>query len=645
MDEVSWKIIDKYFKENPYNLIAHHLDSYNNFFSHGIKKILKENNPIRFIEQNELKKENDLDDIDTVEMTRNECSLYLGGKEGDKIYYGKPIIYDDEQSHYMYPNDARLRNMSYGITIHIDVVVDFVYYVDEEKKEHTITLEQIYLGKLPIMLYSNLCILQNLPKDVVYNMGECMNDLGGYFIIDGKEKVIVSQEKFANNILYSKKMNKDDIYSFSVEIRSVSEDASKPRRTTSIKIVRPSTTYSNNQLVVVIPNVRKPIPLFIVMRALGILSDKQIIETCLLNLEENQSYIDLFIPSVHDANMVFSQSVALKYIASFTKRGTLSSVYDILMNYFLPHIGELNFLNKAYFLGYMVNKLLRVFTGKEKPTDRDSFKYKRVEVSGDLLSDLFREYYLIQQKHIKLLIEKTYYFGKINYEDDQFPQLIENNYKTFFQERLLEKGIRKGFKGNWGSDVHTKREGIVQDLNRLSWMTSMSHLRKINLPMDSTSKVIKPRLLNNTQWGYIDPLDSPDGGNIGFHKHLSIMASITNQIPSFPIIDWLKKETDLQLILQCNNKTLYETTKVLVNGNWIGITQEPILLKNKLILYKHTGLIPPYISVSFYIQENSIYIYTDSGRLVRPIYYINKDDVYCNRRGCIWMRPQTKFKM
>jgi len=632
MDEISWKIIDKYFKENPYNLNAHHLDSYNSFFSQGIKKILKENNPIRFIEQNELKKGNDLEEIETVELKRNECSLYLGGKEGDKIYYGKPIIYDDQHSHYMYPNDARLRNMSYGITIHIDVVVEFIYYVDDEQKEHTITLEQIYLGKFPIMLYSNLCILQNLPKQVLYNMGECMNDLGGYFIIDGKEKVIVSQEKFANNILYSKKMNKNDIYSYSVEIRSVSEDASKPRRTTSIKILRPSTTYSNNQIVVVIPNVRKPIPLFIVMRALGILSDKQIIETCLLNLDENQSYIDLFIPSIHDANMVFSQSVALKYIASFTKRGTLSSVYDILMNYFLPHIGELNFLNKAYFLGHMVNKLLRVFTGKEKATDRDSFKYKRIEVSGDLISDLFREYYLIQQKHIKLLIEKTYYFGKINYENDNFIQLIENNYKTFFQDRLVEKGIRKGFKGNWGSDVHTKREGIVQDLNRLSWMTSMSHLRKINLPMDSTSKVIKPRLLNNTQWGYIDPLDSPDGGNIGFHKHLSIMASITNQIPSFPIIEWLKTETDLQLILQCNNHTLYESTKVFVNGNWIGITQEPLLLKNKLILYKHTGLIPTYISISFYIQENSVYIYTDSGRLVRPIYYISNDKISYDKK-------------
>jgi DNA-directed RNA polymerase II subunit RPB2 len=627
MEEISWKIIDKYFKENPYNLIAHHLDSYNNFISTGISKILKENNPIRFIEQNELKKDKDLEEIEVEVLNRNECSLYLGGKEGDKIYYGKPIIYDDDRSHFMYPNDARLRNMNYGVTIHIDVLVEFVYFIEEERKEHTITLDQIYLGKIPIMLYSNLCILNKLPKEVVYNMGECLNDLGGYFIIDGKEKVIVSQEKFANNILYTKKMNKNDIYSYSVEIRSVSEDASKPRRTTSIKIMRPSNTYTNNQILVFIPNVRKPIPFFIVMRALGILSDKQIIETCLLNLQENKSYIDLFIPSIHDANMVFSQIAALQYISSFTKRGTLSSVYDILMNYFLPHLGELNFLNKAYFLGYMVNKLLRVFTGIEKTTDRDSFKYKRVEVSGDLISDLFREYYLIQQKHIKLLIEKTYYFGKINYENENFLLLIENNYKTFFQERIVERGIRKGFKGNWGSDVHTKREGIVQDLNRLSWMTSMSHLRKINLPMDSTSKVVKPRLLNNTQWGYIDPLDSPDGGNIGFHKHLTIMASITSQVSSFPIIEWLKEETDLQLIGQCNNNTLYESTKILVNGNWLGITQEPILLTNKLKLYKRTGLIPIYISVSFQIQENSVYIYTDSGRLVRPIYYIEKGKI------------------
>jgi DNA-directed RNA polymerase II subunit RPB2 len=92
--------------------------------------------------------------------------------------------------------------------------------------------------------------------------------------------------------------------------------------------------------------------------------------------------INLFIPSVHDANKIFNQQVALEFISKFTKRQTVSAVQDILMNYFLPHIGEDNYINKAYFIGYMVNKLLRVFTGKEAPTDRDSFKFKRVEVSG-----------------------------------------------------------------------------------------------------------------------------------------------------------------------------------------------------------------------------------------------------------------------
>jgi DNA-directed RNA polymerase II subunit RPB2 len=138
-------------------------------------------------------------------------------------------------------------------------------------------------------------------------MGECKNDYGGYFIIDGKEKTIISQEKFADNMIYIRKNKSDNIYSYSAEIRSVSEDASKPIRTTAVKIVAPSTILSNNQIVVAVPNVRKPVPLFILMRALGITSDKNIIKTCILDLEKNQDYIDLFIPSVHDANKIFNQ--------------------------------------------------------------------------------------------------------------------------------------------------------------------------------------------------------------------------------------------------------------------------------------------------------------------------------------------------
>jgi hypothetical protein len=106
--------------------------------------------------------------------------------------------------------------------------------------------------------------------------------------------------------------------------------------------------------VVEIPNVKKPVPLFILMRALGIISDKDIIKTCLLDIDKNSSYIDYFIPSVHDAYTIFSQDIALQYIASFTKRGTISGVFEILSDYFLPHVGDLNFLEKAYFIGLMV---------------------------------------------------------------------------------------------------------------------------------------------------------------------------------------------------------------------------------------------------------------------------------------------------
>jgi DNA-directed RNA polymerase II subunit RPB2 len=275
----------------------------------------------------------------------------------------------------MYPNDARLRNMTYAVSIHYDIDVDVIFYDDAGNKtvEPIPTIEQIYLGQFPIMLHSDLCILKGLPKDVRFNMGECRNDLGGYFIINGKEKVIISQEKFADNMLNVKENKKDNVYSHSADIRSVSEDTSKPIRSTSVHIVAQSPNYSNKQIVVDIPNVKKPMPLFIVMRALGLESDESIIEHCLLDIHTNKSYVDLFIPSIHHSMKIFNQHLALEFIAKFTKRQTITGVLDILMNYFLAHVGVTNLLDKAYYLGYMVNKLIKVFTKEEHPTDRDNF--------------------------------------------------------------------------------------------------------------------------------------------------------------------------------------------------------------------------------------------------------------------------------
>lgn len=652
-ENISWKVIDKYFKDNPSNLVAHHLESYNDFFNNGIRRIFRENNPIRFIER---------EDESSSTGNRNECLLYLGGKDGTKIYYGKPVIYDDHRAHYMFPNDARLRNMTYGITIHYDVEVEFKYYVGVEKKEHTITLPRIFLGRFPVMLQSDLCILNTMNKDVRFNMGECRNDYGGYFIIDGKEKVIISQEKFADNMLYIRTNKADDLYSHSAEIRSVSEDTSKPIRTSSVRIVAPSPSLSNNQIVVSVPNVKKPVPLFILMRALGVISDKDIIQTCLLtnlndSVENNKNpYIDLFIPSVHDASKIFNQQNALEFIAELTKRGTVSGVIEILSDYFLPHIGEMNLLEKAYFVGYMVNRLLKVYLKEEKPTDRDNFRFKRVELSGALIYDLFREYYLIQKRDITRKIDEEYYYHKGEYKEDEtfsrkekkqlktkgqqednkykdnFVGLIEANFKAFFKDRLVEQGFRKAFKGNWGSEAHTKRIGAVQDLNRLSWNTYISHLRKINLPLDASAKVVGPRLLNSSQWGFIDPIDTPDGGNIGLHKHMSISTYITSGSSCYPIIKWLRTNTPMRILLECSPEQLGVSSKVFVNGIWVGAVDDPIGIVNALKLYRRNGIIPTYTSISFDYQRNEVYIYTDAGRLTRPIYYIDDEKFSYDRK-------------
>ena len=633
MEDISWKLIDIYFKDNPSNLVEHHLESYNNFFRYGIKNIIRENNPIRFMERESSTSSASAPSSEN--ENRNELLLYLGGKTGNKIYFGKPIIYDDNNVHFMYPNDARLRNMTYGITIHYDVDVDVIYYERStnpdtkkeitEKKTTSITLEKIYLGKFPIMLQSDLCILKSLSPEVRFNMGECRNDFGGYFIIDGKEKVIIPQEKFADNMIYIRKNKADDLYSHSAEIRTVSEDASKPIRTMAVKIVTPTSVLSNNQIVVLVPNVRKPVPLFILMRALGVVSDKDIIETCLLDMKKYESYVDLFIPSIHDAGKIFNQQTAIEYIATFTKRRSINGVLEILINYFLPNVGETNFLEKAYFLGNMVKRLLAVYIKEDKPTDRDNFQFKRVETTGVLLYDLFREYFLVQKRAISLAIDSEYYYHGGKYRDN-FLGLIELNYTEFFKDKSVESGFKKAFKGNWGSMEYTKKVGIVQDLNRLSWYTFISSLRKLNLPLDSSAKVVGPRLLNTSQWGFIDPVDTPDGGNIGLHKHLAISTYISIGYSSIPLIKWLRANISIKLLQESSIQYLADNTKLFVNGSWIGVVEDPVEVVKMLKLYRRNGIIPTFTSIRFEYSKNEIYIFTDSGRLTRPIYYVDEDE-------------------
>ena len=708
-----WNIIDTYFQDNPQALVRHHIDSYNDFFKNGIFRIFKETKPVTLYSR--------LDPATNEYMS--QCKLYMGGKDGSKIYFGKPVIHDDNNVHFMLPNEARMRNMNYSMTIHYDIEVEFIdklmpgqaptvigsellketrgggieLEIDgasykeinggsisdavtndliitqtagssveddtmtgggpkktalkkkkdsdqirlamttnaaaqlREASENTTdgntqrrmhTLERIFLGKFPIMVQSDFCVLQGLSRDIRHSMGECKNDMGGYFIIDGKEKTVIAQEKFADNMLYVRKVD-DDKYLYSAEIRSVSENVSKPVRTLSVKMCTPTSKYTNHQLVVKIPNVRAPVPLFIVFRALGIISDKDIISYCLLDMDKYESMIDLFIPCVHDASTIMTQQNALKYIALLTKGKGISHALEILTDYFLPHVGETNYITKAYTLGDMVFRLLSISSGVEPPTDRDNFKFKRIELVGSLLYDLFREYFTIQQRQIHLEFEKKLYYNQDMYEDNLFG-LITQNYSDIFRERAVDSGFKKAFKGNWGAHTHTKRIGVIQDLNRLSFNSALNHLRKTSLPLDSGLKIVAPRLLHNSQWGFIDPIDTPDGGNIGLHKHLSLSTYISRGISREPMIEWVREKWGMKLVEEYTPLALAQSTKVMINGFLVGAVDEPINCIKTFRLYRRNALLPIYSSAAFDIRLNTIFIYTDAGRLCRPIFY--RDD-------------------
>jgi DNA-directed RNA polymerase II subunit RPB2 len=713
MEEVNnniWKIIDCYFRDNPQSLVRHHTESFNDFFKRDIFRIVKEMNPMKIVSK--------LDETSGDFMCT--CNLYIGGKDGTRLYFAKPTIYDDNTGsnppHYMFPNEARLRNMTYSMTIHYDVEVEvlntlnsgeladlmkrggnavaeevldehkfqnikndpeFLAKIEEKAKaandddirdykgvttdtvqdkssivggsgkgkkssakplsvsEHinikesvvganvqktNFIIEKILLGRFPIMVQSDFCILSGLSREMRFNMGECRNDQGGYFIIDGKEKSIVPQEKFGDNMLRINKSSMDEIL-YSAEIKSVSEDASKPVRSLRIDLVAPTSKYTNKNIVVSIPNVRKPVPLFIVFRALGITTDKEIIETCLLDIDKYSSLVDLFIPSVHDAGPIMTRTNALQYIAQLAKVKTTDNALLILTDYLLPHIGETNFREKAYFLGYMTQRLLLAYSGLESPIDRDSYRYKRLELTGTMIYQLFREYYKAQTKAVHLEFERRLLGDRLNY-DSNLEKLIRDNYRDIFSEnRVLETGFRKAFKGNWGSTEHTKRIGAVQDLNRLSFNSALSHLRKTNLAVNAGAKLVGPRVLNGSQWGIFDPIDTPDGGNIGLHKQLTIMSYVSRSISREPLLRWLQKHTDIKPITDYLPKQLATMTKIVVNGYWAGVTNNALKIVDDIRFYRRIGLLPLSISVCFDIRQNTINLFTDGGRIMRPIFY------------------------
>ena len=414
--------------------------------------------------------------------------------------------------------------------------------------------------------------------------------------------------------------SKDSLYNYSAQIKSVPEDSFKYARTTVVNVNR-----NNNKITLRLPMIHKQIPLFVLFRLLGVETDKDILKYILLNLDTKKAemFMEELRPSIEDSGLITSQIQAIRYLSTITQGKTVSHLLDNINTDLFPHIGD-NYTTKAYYLGYIVNKLLEVKLGLRDPTDRDSFIYKRVDLSGFLLASLFRENYRQLQRDVKIAVDTEYRFNGNEYQNDNYSKIINSsNVKKIFNYKVIQDSFMKSFK--IGTILNKK--GLIQSLNRLSSVSTLSHLRRINTLGDMI--MMGQRKLHGTQFGIICPAETPDGGNIGIKKHMSVLCHITFGCSSEPIIKMLyqNKVIPLEDLIP---ELIYNKVKIFVNGRWIGVHNDPINLYNHIKVLRRNGLINIFTSVSFNYNDMEISILTDGGRCTRPLYILDDNKLIVN---------------
>tara|TARA_B110000259_G_C14026523_1_gene404890 strand:+ start:88 stop:3777 length:3690 start_codon:yes stop_codon:yes gene_type:complete len=619
--KIDWNIINSYFNTEKYYFTKSQIDSYNDFVLNKLPYTIKTLNPFTMLKDDETGN------------LKHEVNVYIGGKEGEDIFLSKPVIHFDGDTKPLYPNEARLKDLNYISELTADILVEYIEYNNDGKKTTTYkTFKNREIGCIPIMVHSNICILNNQLPAVLREMGECQYDQGGYFIISGKEKTIISQERITTNKIFIEK-SKDPNFSYQALVRCTSEDNALFPKTIKFFITSDEKANSkiSSDIIITCPNINKNIPLFIMFRALGIESDKDILNYILYDVDDeiNSQYIDFLRNSILASSYIYDQKNALEYLSTFIQYKNIDALKYIITNDFLPNAGT-NFRDKAFFLGYLVNKLLRVQFKIDNPTNKDNYLYKRVDLSGFMLSNLFRDLYNNLRNNIKNVMDNEYHKGHWKTTGDIKGLINSNNIKKLFNSTIISENIIKSFKGNWGGVNDPSKEGVVQDLNRLSYLGYLSHVRRINTPIDRSVKLIEPHRIGTAQFGAMCPVESPDGANIGLLKHFPVLTSVSYDIDSKEINECCRDHGMLYLS-EISTQNVMTSVKIFINNNWIGIHFEPNVFYKKLKLFKQCGIINQLVSISWYVQLNELHIQTNAGRLLRPLYIVKKNKLLLDK--------------
>lgn len=625
--EDCWTVISSFFEEK--GLVRQQLDSFDEFVQNTMQELVDENS--------------------------NLVLQHVGG-DGDvtkryiidfgQIYLSKPTMTEaDGSTQPMFPQEARIRNLTYASPLYVDMSKRTQIatphdpnnpnrnpndlFQDENGSERP-PMTKVFIGKVPIMLRSTYCILHDMPESSMHELNECSFDMGGYFVINGSEKVLIAQERMATNTVYVFSKAPPSNFQYTAEIRSQSDKGSKNASPLFIKMMRASAERgSSGQCIrAALPYIRSEVPIVIVFRALGQVADRDVLEHICYDRNDYEM-LELLKPSIEEAFVIQDQDVALDFIG---KRGTtvgatrerrIKYASEILQKELLPHVGTAykTETRKSYFFGYMIHRLLLAALERRELDDRDHYGKKRMDLAGVLMSGLFRLLFKKLTKDVAKYLQKCIESSR------------EFNLTLAVKSNTITNGLKYSLAtGNWGDQKKAMqaRAGVSQVLNRYTFASTLSHLRRCNTPIGRDGKIAKPRQLHNTHWGLVCPAETPEGQACGLVKNLALMSYISVGSAATPLIMFLE-EWAMENLEELSANSIADATKVFVNGVWIGIHRDPGELINALKQMRRSVDISPEVSIVRDIREKELRMYTDAGRCCRPLFLVENQQLRLTR--------------
>jgi DNA-directed RNA polymerase beta subunit len=648
-EEFQWDILDAYFLNSSSNnktaqLCKHQIDSYNKFINTTLHQIISGFNPIRINTNN---KNNDNDS--------NIQKIYINVLQPS---LSKPTYQvSDGTTSIMTPYIARMNNLTYSSSLFVKVHI-IIEILNENGIPTKIDkyVNNVYIGKIPIMTRSDACVLTQIPAIGDANNDECRYDFGGYFIVNGNEKVLIMQDRINENetLVFVPNNNSDGIYA---EIRSMSDSSYLPPKTTSLNMVG-KLNHMGRNIRLNTSFLKSEVPVFIMFRALGIISDKEIIQHIVYDLDnkDNQRIINQLIACCEDACDIHNQEQAEEYLIknmTGVNKNTINPIKilrDNIINDFLGHVGN-NYRRKALYLGYMINKMIRIYIKYDDYDNRDSYMNKRIDTAGVLMSNLFRQCYGKMTKEIKGLIERELNLWRASHTSITTDIISDNNIHRYFKHSLLDSWLKYSLStGNWGiksiGSFQNIRQGVSQVLNRMSYASTLSHLRRISTAMEKNGKLVQPRKLDNSQINMICPAETPEGASVGLVKNIALSTNISIAMNSTHIRTLLiELGTNIyddsysyiieSEIINSNREKAFNFLKemgnpsnvyIQINGDIIGYHTNPNELYTTLKHYKRCGIIYPMTSIIWNIMKKGIIISTEAGRMYRPLLIVDYDE-------------------